>query len=62
MIMQRFIIKTVGGSLVTLPTGQFAIAAGVVVVAIFAGVWLADRICMDHDVHVEVGGISFDLT
>ena len=59
--MQRFIIRTVGGSLVTLPTGQLAIAAGVVVVAIFAGAWLADRICREHDVHVEVGTFKVDL-
>ena len=58
--MQRIIIKTVGGGL-ALTTGQLAIVAGVAVVAIFTAAWLVDRICEEHDVHIEVGGTKVDL-
>ena len=56
--MKGLVLRTLGGSLTT---GQFVIVAGVVVVGIVAGVWLADRISKDHDIHVKVGGVSVDL-
>ena len=60
--MQRLLFKTVSGSVISLTTGQFAIAGGVVVVAILAAAWVADRICKGHDVHVDVRGVRVDLT
>ena len=60
--MQRLLIRTVGGSVLSLSTAQLAIVGGVAVVAIIAAAWLADRICEEHDVRVDVRGVKVDLT
>ena len=60
--MQRLLIRTVSGSVLSLSTAQLAIIGGVAVVAILAAAWVADRICEEHDVHVDVRGGRVDLT